>query len=346
MRIEQDIKLDYKDVLLRPKRSVLGSRKEAILKREFQFRHTDTVWCGHPIVASNMDHVGTMEMAYALAHQGLLTCIYKYATHKEFDQLQNMDIPGNMVAVSVGLKDDDKQNLRRVFERHPEVMFICIDVANGYSERFSKYVKKIRKEYPDKIIIAGNVVTGEMTEELILNGADIVKVGIGSGSVCTTRLQTGVGYPQLSAVIECADAAHGVGGHIMADGGCVCPGDVAKAFGGGADFVMLGGMLAGHDECSGEIVEENGQRFKQFYGMSSDTAMNKYSGGVADYRSSEGKTVNVPCKGPVRETVYNILGGLRSACTYIGASAIRHMPKCATFVRVTQQSNEVFGKNG
>ena len=228
-----------------------------------------------------------------------------------------------------------------MFDRHPLITFICIDVANGYSERFSKYVKNIRKEYPDKVIIAGNVVTGEMTEELILNGADIVKVGIGPGSVCTTRIQTGVGYPQLSAVIECADAAHGVGGFIMADGGCTCPGDVAKAFGGGADFVMLGGMLAGHDECSGQVV--NGQ--KQFYGMSSSEAMDKYSGGVAKYRSSEGKSVNVPYRGPVSDTASSILGGLRSACTYIGANAIKHMPKCTTFVRVNQQSNEIYGKN-
>ena len=344
MRIEQDIKLDYKDVLLRPKRSVLGSRKEVELVREFYFRNADQHWHGVPIAAANMDHTGTIQMAGALSHFGMMTCLHKHITIEDTDTTLS-SVPSAHCAVTIGLKERDTDLMNVMFKRHPLITFICIDVANGYSERFSKYVKEVRKEYPDKVIIAGNVVTGEMTEQLILNGADIVKVGIGSGSVCTTRLQTGVGYPQLSAVIECADAAHGVGGHIMADGGCVCPGDVAKAFGGGADFVMLGGMLAGHDECSGEVVEENGQRFKQFYGMSSDTAMNKYSGGVAQYRSSEGKTVNVPYKGPVRETVYNILGGLRSACTYIGASAIRHMPKCATFVRVTQQSNEVFGRN-
>jgi GMP reductase len=283
-----------------------------------------------------------MEMAHLLKEHVMLTCLHKHYTHEQY-QNNIGKLKGN-AAVSLGITDREYEHVKPVL-RHLDVKIICIDVANGYSERFSKFVRVVRKEFPDKVIIAGNVVTGEMTEELILNGADIVKVGIGSGSVCTTRLQTGVGYPQLSAVIECADAAHGVGGHIMADGGCVCPGDVAKAFGGGADFVMLGGMLAGHDECSGEVVEEEGQKFKQFYGMSSDTAMNKYSGGVADYRSSEGKTVNVPYKGPARDTIYNILGGLRSACTYIGASAIRHMPKCTTFVRVTQQSNEVFGKN-
>jgi GMP reductase len=340
MRIETEIKLDYKDVLLRPKRSVLGSRKEVGLKRRFIFPNCNQTWEGIPIVAANMDHVGTVEMAKALSDFNMLTCFHKYITIEDTNTTLP-GVPSANSAISVGLSERDKDVMDVMFERHKFMSFICIDVANGYSERFSKYVKKIRKEYPDKIIIAGNVVTGEMTEELILNGADIVKVGIGPGSVCTTRVQTGVGYPQLSAVIECADAAHGVGGFIMADGGCCCPGDVSKAFGAGADFVMLGGMLAGHDECSGEVVDGH----KQFYGMSSSSAMEKYSGGVAEYRSSEGKCVKVPYRGPVSETVKSILGGLRSACTYTGARTIKQMPKCATFVRVTQQSNEVFGKN-
>ena len=340
MRIETEIKLDYKDVLLRPKRSVLGSRKEVDLNRRFNFRNCNQVWEGIPIVAANMDHVGTVEMANELSKFNMLTCLHKYITVED-TECTLPSVPSANSAVSIGLHDDDLHRLRKLLVEHKFMTFICIDVANGYSERFSKYVKEIRKEFPDKVIIAGNVVTGEMTEELILNGADIVKVGIGPGSVCTTRIQTGVGYPQLSAVIECADAAHGVGGHIMADGGCTCPGDVAKAFGAGADFVMLGGMLAGHDECSGEVVDG----YKEFYGMSSSSAMKKYSGGVANYRSSEGKTVKVPYRGPVSETVKNILGGVRSACTYTGARTIKQMPKCATFVRVNQQSNEIFGRN-
>jgi len=339
MRIETEIKLDYKDVLLRPKRSVLGSRKEVNLSREFTFRNCKQGWAGVPVVAANMDHVGTVEMAKALSDFNMLTCLHKYVTVEDAVQLPS--VPSANCAISIGLHDSDLSRLEDLIKEHRFITFICIDVANGYSERFSKYVKKIRSIYPDKVIIAGNVVTGEMTEELILNGADIVKVGIGPGSVCTTRIQTGVGYPQLSAVIECADAAHGVGGHIMADGGCTCPGDVAKAFGAGADFVMLGGMLAGHDECSGEVVDGH----KEFYGMSSATAMHKHNGGVANYRSSEGKCVKVTYKGPVSETVKSILGGLRSACTYTGARTIKQMPKCATFVRVNQQSNEIFGKN-
>jgi GMP reductase len=341
MRIETEIKLDYKDVLLRPKRSVLGSRKEVDLNRRFNFRNCSQAWEGIPIVAANMDHVGTVEMANELSKFNMITCLHKYITVED-TECTLPSVPSAHSAVSIGLHDDDLHRLEDLLNEHRFITFICIDVANGYSERFSKYVKKVRSMYPDKVIIAGNVVTGEMTEELILNGADIVKVGIGPGSVCTTRIQTGVGYPQLSAVIECADAAHGVGGFIMADGGCTCPGDVAKAFGGGADFVMLGGLLAGHAECSGEVVD--GQ--KQFYGMSSSSAMEKYSGGVANYRSSEGKCVKVPYKGPVSDTVKSILGGLRSACTYTGARTIKQMPKCTTFVRVNQQSNEVFGKNG
>ena len=225
----------------------------------------------------------------------------------------------------------------------PDIKFICLDVANGYSESFVRFVKDVRKAFPTHTIMAGNVVTGEMVEELILSGADIIKVGIGPGSVCTTRKKTGVGYPQLSAVLECADAAHGLGGHIISDGGCTCPGDVCKAFGAGADFVMLGGMLAGHDECTGEIVTKpSGVKVKQFYGMSSATAMLKHHGGVAEYRASEGKTVEVPYRGDVDKTILDILGGLRSACTYTGASKLRELPIRTTFIRVSQQTNEVF----
>lgn len=230
-------------------------------------------------------------------------------------------------------------------EEHPQIEFLCIDVANGYSEHFVDFVKRARAQFPTKTIIAGNVVTGEMVEELILAGADVIKVGIGPGSVCTTRIKTGVGYPQLSAIIECADAAHGLRGHIISDGGCKIPGDVAKAFGGGADFVMLGGMFAGHDESGGDIVEEHGKKFRLFYGMSSQTAMDKHAGGVAEYRASEGKTVKVPYKGPVAETVKDILGGVRSTCTYVGASELRELSKRTTFIRVAEQHNEVFGNS-
>ena len=377
MRLEEDIKLDYKDVLIRPKRSTLGSRKDVDLTRGYTFRNytpTDMSmeqirpeirhWRGIPIMASNMDGVGTFEIADQLATAGIFTCLVKTYTVNElvgyFDSKENaVKERTNYVAMSIGITDKDHDKFRAVYEQVGEKLkYVCIDVANGYSERFANFVKQFRSLYPHIVIIAGNVVTGEMTEELILAGADIVKVGIGPGSVCTTRIQTGVGYPQLSAVIECADAAHGLGGHIIADGGCTCPGDVAKAFAAGADFVMLGGMLAGHDEGGGEVIERayltneldpnTGERivdnkyFIQFYGMSSTAANDKHFGGLKEYRSSEGREVLVPYRGAVGDTVQNILGGLRSTCTYAGAVRLKHLSKCTTFVRCTQTHNSVF----
>ena len=345
MRIETELKLGFKDVMIRPKRSTLKSRSQVSLERNFTFRNSQKKWTGVPIIAANMDTVGTFEMAEALSREKIITAIHKHYTVEEWSQfLENQpDSIFDYIALSTGIGKDDEGKIQQIVDAHPKINFLCIDVANGYSEHFVEFVRKMRGSFPDKTIIAGNVVTGEMVEELILSGADIVKVGIGPGSVCTTRIKTGVGYPQLSAIIECADAAHGLGGHIISDGGCKIPGDVAKAFGGGADFVMLGGMFAGHDESGGEIVEENGKKFRLFYGMSSQTAMDKHSGGVAEYRASEGKTVKVSYKGAVSETVKDILGGVRSTCTYVGASTLRELSKRTTFIRVLEQENQVFG---
>ena len=338
MRIEDEVKLDFKDVLIRPKRSNLSSRKEVVLDRTYEFKHSGQKWTGVPIIASNMDGVGTFAMADALQHHRMFTCLVK-SYNTNVNNFLDCQLNLNHFAVSTGTSEDDFQRLTVVLTG-TNAQFICIDVANGYSEHFGDFVAKVRKEFPKHTIIAGNVVTADMTQELILRGADIVKVGIGPGSVCTTRIQTGVGYPQLSAIIECADAAHGLGAHIIADGGCVCPGDVAKAFGAGADFVMLGGMFAGHDEGGGEVKDGK----VTFYGMSSDTAMNKHSGGVAEYRSSEGRTVTVSHRGPVKNTVLDILGGLRSTCTYVGAPSLKQLSKCTTFIRVNRQINDVFVK--
>ena len=338
MRIEDEVKLDFKDVLIRPKRSTLSSRREVDLQRSYTFKHSKRFYQGIPIMAANMDGVGTLQMATALQKHGMFTCLVKNYTADDLYSVRGI-ISGDRFAVSSGTSDKDFERLEMI-SRHVDLEFICIDVANGYSEHFGKYVSKVREAFPDVTIIAGNVVTADMTQELILRGADIVKVGIGPGSVCTTRVQTGVGYPQLSAIIECADAAHGLGGHIVADGGCTCPGDVAKAFGGGADFVMLGGMLAGHDEGGGTV--EDGKI--TFYGMSSDTAMDKHSGGVASYRSSEGRTVTIPYKGAVESTVLDLLGGLRSTCTYVGAPSLKQLSKCTTFIKVNRQINDVFLK--
>ncbi|WP_432821363.1 GMP reductase [Trichloromonas sp.] len=344
MRIEADVKLGFKNVLIRPKRSTLKSRANVNLERSYTFLHSRKVWTGVPIIAANMDTVGTFEAARKLAGFGLLTAVHKHYSIEEWRTFLDgePDSIYNHLMVSTGTSPDDFDKLGKIIANHTQLQFICIDVANGYAEAFVDFVKEVRQTFPDKTIIAGNVVTGEMVEELLLGGADVVKVGIGPGSVCTTRVKTGVGYPQLSAVIECADAAHGLGGRIISDGGCACPGDVAKAFGGGADFVMLGGMLAGHDESGGQLIERGGQHFKLFYGMSSATAMEQYAGGVAEYRSSEGKTVEVPYRGPIEPTILDILGGLRSACTYVGAGALKELTKRTTFIRVMEQENQVF----
>lgn len=344
MRIEYDIKLGFKDVMFRPKRSTLSSRSQVKLERTFIFKHTGTEWTGIPVMAANMDTVGTFEMALALFEKQMFTAIHKHYTVAEWNNFIKSAPAGieNHIAVSTGTGAHDLEKISEILKANPQLRFICIDVANGYSEHFVAFVKQTRKKFQDKIIIAGNVVTGEMVEELLLAGADIIKVGIGPGSVCTTRVKTGVGYPQLSAIIECADAAHGLGGQIISDGGCSTPGDVAKAFGAGADYVMLGGMLAGHDESGGELIEKNGRKMKQFYGMSSKTAMDKHAGGVAEYRASEGKTVEVPYRGLVENTIQDILGGIRSTCTYVGASKLKELSKRTTFIRVAEQENQVY----
>ncbi|MGV6844661.1 MAG: GMP reductase, partial [Lutibacter sp.] len=339
MRIENDLKLGFKDVMIRPKRSTMNSRSLVNLDREFTFLHSKYKWKGVPIMAANMDTVGTFEMAIELSKHKIFTAIHKHYSLDEWKNFLN-NSPSEItdfIAVSTGTGKKDAEKLAKILKQHPQLKFICIDVANGYAEHFVEFVQETRNLYAEKVIMAGNVVTGEMVEELLLSGADIIKVGIGPGSVCTTRVKTGVGYPQLSAIIECADAAHGLGGQIVSDGGCKIPGDVAKAFGGGADFVMLGGMFAGHVESGGKTVEKDGKTYKQFYGMSSETAMNKHVGGVANYRASEGKTVEIPFRGPVKNTVQDILGGLRSTCTYVGAKRLKELTKRTTFVRVQEQ---------
>lgn len=346
MKIEQDIKLDFSDVLIRPKRTTLASRNEVIIEREFRFPHSKQIWKGVPIIAANMDTVGTRNMYNVLNKYNMLTCFHKFVDLNDIP-CDKPDETNNNYCLTIGLRDQNIiESLKKINEKNPNACnIICIDVANGYMNKLVDACINLRNNFPNAIIIAGNVVSREMVEELIINGkVDIVKVGIGSGSVCTTRIQTGVGMPQLSAVLECADAAHGCGGHIISDGGITCPGDAAKAFGAGADFVMLGSMLAGHYECPGEIIEENGVKYKIFYGMSSDTAMNKHYGGVSNYRSSEGKTVKVRYKGSVENTIKDLLGGLRSTCTYVNAKKLKDLSKCVSFMRVNNQVNTIYNK--
>jgi len=401
MRILDDIKLDYSDVLLVPKRSTLDSRSKVDLIRTFKFRYAPFSYTGLPILAANMDSTGTMKMADAFNPYNMSVALHKFYIADDLIKFFSRKNKNPRIFYTMGISDDDYRKFEKVHS-YAEIDYVCVDVANGYSTKLTAFVKKLRAEYPRLCIMAGNVVTPDMVHDLLLNGADIVKIGIGPGSVCTTRKMTGVGYPQLSAVIECADAAHGIeNGLICADGGITCSGDIAKAFGGGADFVMCGGLFAGHDECEGELVgslrdlkefiietehtvdpltyneitiermtlkgtsDTQYRKFDKigrlielspipksffkddirmkFYGMSSHEAMEKHYGGKANYRASEGKAVEVPYKGPVKETIEEILGGLRSACTYIGAKQLKHMSKCATFARVNRQMNSVFG---
>lgn len=365
MLIEHGTKLDFADVLFKPMRSTLKSRSEVELVRTMKFRHSPATWEGVPIMAANMDTTGTFAMAERFMQHCMITTIHKHYSISDWQGFLDTHEHSRVteyVVPSMGTSDHDLENIRRLFGLGVDFKFLCIDVANGYSEFFSTFVRRIRSEFPDIILIAGNVVSGDMTQELILSGADIVKVGIGPGSACTTRIQTGVGMSQLSAIIDCANVAHGLDGHIIGDGGCTCPGDVAKAFGGGADFVMIGGMFAGHDESGGEMIEEihwtpqmevdsagkilgpkyTTKRFKTFYGMSSKKANEKYAGGLKDYRASEGREVKIPYRGPVENTIIDLTGGLRSVCTYVGARTIKDLPKCTTFVQVTSQYNSVY----
>ena len=341
MIIEDDIKLDYSDVLIRPKRSALTSRFDVEMERTYTFYHSQKEWTGVPVMASNMDTTGTFGMHEALSKQKMVTCIARHY-NKNYNDWADRQYEHS--CVMSGISKQELIELVHIGKMFP-VSFVGLDVANGYTKNFVDTVSYVRDSLPNVTIIAGNVVTGDMASELIMAGADIVKVGVGPGSVCTTRIKTGIGYPQLSAVIECADAAHGMGGHIIADGGCNSSGDIVKAFAAGADFVMIGGMLAGHDECDGELIFEDDVEEPvgmQFYGMASNTAMERHGHPNREYRGEEGKTVVVPYRGPVRNTVQDILGGIRSACTYVGAKRLKDLSKCATFVRVNNTHNRIY----
>jgi GMP reductase len=345
MKIIEDVKLDFSDVLILPKKNNYSSRSEVSLERTFTFKYSSYSWSGVPIMVSNMDTTGTIEMALEMQKHKVLTCLHKYYTCSD---LLNSELNKEYYAVSTGVNRNDLHNLEEIMEK-VDPKFICIDVANGYMSKFIETCKEIRWKYPNKILIAGNVCTQQGVLELVVEGkVDIVKVGIGSGSCCTTRKQTGIGMPQLSAVIECADTAHGLDAHIISDGGLQVVGDFSKAYGAGSDFVMSGSMFAGHTESGGELIHDTNfegdiiKSYKIFYGMSSSTAMNKYSGGVAHYRSSEGKTVKLEYRGDVKNTILDIQGGIRSTMTYIGAKKIKDIPKCATFIRVNRQLNQIY----
>ena len=339
MKIDYTPQLDFNNVLIRPKRTVLNSRSNVDMEREFKFPHSKQIWKGVPVIAANMDTTGTFGVYDVLSKHKMITSLHKFYG---IDDFKSKELNPDYFMVSTGINFDKIEELKNIVNI-TKAKWLCIDVANGYMKKMVEFCRLIRDVFPNLIIVAGNVATREMVEELIINGkVDIVKIGIGPGSACLTRMKTGVGVPQLSAIIDCADAAHGLGGFIIGDGGITCPGDMSKAFGGGADFVMMGGQFAGHDENPGEVIEENGKKMKLFYGMSSEHAMNKHYGQMAKYRSSEGREIKIPYKGPLENTILDYLGGVRSTCTYINAKCIKHIPKCTTFILASQQLNTHF----
>jgi len=358
MQIEDQVSLDYDDVLIKPKRSILKSRKQVDITRELKFRWSGQEWSGVPIIAANMDSTGTMHMFGSLSGYGMMTALHKFYNKEQLVSFFSDDASEDLdrVFYSLGMRDDDWDKFAAVWAELPQEFrpkMVCIDVPSAYLETFVDFLRRFRDTYPSVTIMAGNVCTGEMTEALVLAGADIVKVGIGPGSGCLTRRVAGVGVPQLTAVIDCADAAHGLKGWICADGGIVHPGDLGKAFGGGADFIMMGGVLSGHHECEGELMDADGNpvgfdhpgpKFMKFYGMSSDEAMKKHYGGKADYRASEGRSVTIPYKGMVRNTIEEYLGGLRSTMSYIGAEKLKEIGRRTTFVRVNRVLNTSLAK--
>jgi GMP reductase len=329
--------LDFNDVLILPQPNDMYSRSQVNLEREFHFCNSYSnkivSWTGIPIIAANMDTTGTFEVCAVLQKYKMVTALNKFYTISDY-KATNIQLDPEYFMVSTGISDENMQNLIEIME-YTNCRWICIDVANGYMQSFVNFCKTARVLFPDKIIVAGNVVTGSMVEKLAIEGGiDIIKVGIGSGSACLTRRQTGVGRPQLQTVIDCVKTCEKINVFIASDGGIRYPGDMSKAFGAGAHFVMLGGVFSGHDENPGDIVEENGQKYKLFYGMSSSFAMEKYFGKMEDYRSSEGAVIKVPYKGPIEKTIKDFLGGLRSTCTYVGAATLENLPNRVTFVRV------------
>lgn len=371
MRIITDPKLDFSDVLIVPNYSTVSSRKDVTVTRDIQFKHTGARWGNSvPIIVANMDTVGTIEMANALDQHRVSVALHKHYSVEELVEFfgrQELDATPVFYSLGITQKDLEKHAAveKLMLQRYgldqtvSVLRFVCIDVANGYTEDFKNFVARFRDANMHTIIMAGNVVTPDIVHDLVLAGADIVKIGIGSGSVCTTRKVTGVGYPQLSAIIECADAAHHLDAHICSDGGVTQYGDFGKAYGAGADFVMAGGMFAGHYECEGQIVTSYGLEMSRdeindeemaidelsmvYYGMSSTTAQEKHNGGVAGYRASEGKTVTVPYRGHVANTMQQILGGIRSTCTYVGAREVEELRRRVRFIRVNRTHNTVFG---
>lgn len=378
-QIIEEVQLDYCDVMIKPKRSTLNSRSEPNVYRDYKFRWTNRIINGNGLMVANMATTGTFEMAKVMQKNKMFCCLQKHYTYEELktfleDNFNNPESHNNdYIFVSTGIKAGDYEKICKVIDLGL-CKNLCIDIANGYIPNLLSFVKKIRENYPSLVIMVGNVVTGDMVQDLILTGADIVKCGIGPGANCTTRKETGCGRPQFSTVLECAEAAHAIDGMICADGGVTCNGDIIKAFGAGADFVMVGSLVAGTDEADGEVIEKmyrtneyefyeedcctltkpstrewteyhpdkpiySIKKFKLAYGMSSKYAQDKHWNGMANYRTSEGIVTLKEYVGPAQEIIDSYLGGLRSCMTYISAKRLKDIPKCCTFYKTNRILN-------
>lgn len=353
-----EVKLDFDDVLIVPKFSDITSRQQVDLNTTLQGKWGASI-TGVPIIAANMDGVGTFSMNRALSKYNVFTALTKHTTFPQWQSeilhLMNENPTDNVpeylniidkMFISIGMNSNELLHVKSVVKIIREsagsyTPKIVIDVANGYMNPFYDFIKQTRDAFPDSFIMAGTVVTPEATERVINSGADLARVGIGTGAVCTTRRVAGVGYPQFSALKECVEAADAINGGVQSDGGCVYPGDFSKAFGIGAQMIMAGSIFAGHDESEQEVFHGK----VTFYGMSSHIAQKKHNN-VKNYRASEGRIVQIPYKGAVENTISEILGGIRSTCAYVNAKTLTDLPKNCNFIRVNNQLNRSLEKYG
>ena len=356
MNIVKEEQLDFDDVMIMPKPSTVESRKDTTIVRPFKFKWTDKVIEGNPAIAANMTTTGTFEMANELQKHQMFCALHKHYSPEEvirfLEENKRNFGTNDYIFIGTGLRQGDFENLKKIMATGL-CNNICLDAPNGYIQGFVQHLNRLRHTFPHSIIMAGNVVTPEKTFEILQNGADVVKVGIGSGSACSTRVKTGVGRPQLSTILDCVSSAKRYGGLICSDGGIQKPADYVKAIAAYADFVMMGGYLAGCSEAGGDLIcrhiktgeqmpsgreETRIREYKMFYGMSSEYAQkNHYRNGMPSYRASEGIVSLVPHKGPVRDTIQDLEGGLRSAMTYTDSRTIDEFQRNVEFYKVRRQ---------
>lgn len=319
--------LTFDDVLLTPCKSEVKSRRDPSLRTQITKRHAFDI----PIVSANMDTVTETEMALAMHRLGGLGILHRFApppTQVGFvETLKDAGVP--VIAASIGVNEEDRERARQLLRAG--VAILTIDIAHGHSAAMLDTMKALKDLSPDVELIVGNVATPEAAEELIEHGAGAIKVGIGPGSMCTTRIITGCGVPQLTAIAQCAEVGHRHQVPIIADGGLRTSGDIVKALAAGASSVMLGSMLSGTLETPGEI--KNGK--KQYRGMASKAAQVSWRGGVPEGMAPEGESHQVSIKGHVRDVILEITGGIRSGMSYLNATSLPEIARHARFMEMS-----------